>query len=53
MPAPRLDALLARHSGACGSNTDAHRWLEFQTPKYYLDRRDLRTANFRWLAGAR
>lgn len=52
LPAPRLDALLARHRGAYGLNTDRNRWIEFQSPKFYLSRFDHRAANLRWLASA-
>lgn len=52
LPPPRLDALLARHRGAYGLNTDRNRWIEFQSPKFYLSRFDHRTANLRWLASA-
>ena len=48
----RLDALLLRHRGAYGVNTDRNRWLEFHSPKYYLDRSDRRAANLRWLESA-
>ncbi len=51
VPADRLPVLLARTPVAI--NTDRNRWLEFQTPKYALDRRDLRAANLRWLASSR
>lgn len=47
VPAAKLRALLARTPAVI--NTDANRWLEFQTPQYYLDRRDLRAENLRWL----
>ncbi len=30
-------------------NTDANRWLEFQSPKYYLSRRDHQSENLTWL----
>lgn len=46
----QLRALLARH-GPAVINTDRNRWLEFQTPKYYLDRRDLPAENLRWITG--
>jgi spermidine synthase len=46
---PRLDALLRRHAGGYGLNTDRNRWLEFQSPRYYLSRYDHRSANLRWL----
>jgi len=52
LPSPRLDALLARHRGAYGLNTDRNRWIEFQSPKFYLSRFDHRAANLRWLASA-
>ncbi len=45
----QLDALLRRHTGAYGLNTDRNRWLEFQSPRYYLSRFDHRAANLRWL----
>jgi hypothetical protein len=48
----RLDALLLRHRGAYGVNTDRNRWLEFHSPQHYLDRRDLRARNLRWLQSA-
>lgn len=32
-------------------NTDRNRWLEFQSPKHYLSRRDDDTENLRWLTG--
>ncbi len=48
-----LDTLLHRHRGAYGINTDRNRWLEFRSPQYYLDRRDLRAANLRWLQSVR
>ncbi len=44
-----VDALLNRHAAALGLNTDRNRWLEFQSPKYYLSRHDHRTENLRWL----
>lgn len=47
--APAVDALLHRHAAALGLNTDRNRWLEFQSPKYYLSRHDHRTENLRWL----
>lgn len=50
--APRVAALLDRHRGAYGLNTDRNRWIEFQTPKYYLSRFDHRAANLRWLESA-
>lgn len=43
----QLDALLAHMSPVI--NTDANRWLEFQTPKYYLNRTDLPAKNLAWL----
>lgn len=43
----QLDALLAHMSPVI--NTDANRWLEFQTPKYYLNRSDLPAQNLAWL----
>ena len=49
LTAPQLDALLRRHAGAYGLNTDRNRWIEFQSPKYYLSRFDHRAANLRWL----
>ncbi|HVU25244.1 MAG TPA: fused MFS/spermidine synthase [Opitutus sp.] len=51
LPAGKLRALLARTPAVI--NTDRNRWLEFQTPKYYLDRSDLRAANLRWLESSR
>ncbi len=50
VPAARLPALLAATPTVL--NTDRNRWLEFQTPKYALDRRDLRAANLDWLRSA-
>lgn len=52
LTAPRVAALLDRYRGAYGLNTDRNRWIEFQTPKYYLSRFDHRAANLRWLASA-
>lgn len=52
LPGPRLDALLQRHAGAYGLNTDRNRWLEFHSPQFYLSRVDHRAANLRWLASA-
>lgn len=49
---PQLDALLKRHAGAYGLNTDRNRWLEFHSPKYYLAPRDFRSANLRWIQSA-
>lgn len=48
-----VDALLARHAGAYGLNTDRNRWLEFHSPKYYLSRADHQAANLRWIESAR
>lgn len=50
VPAAALPALLARTPTVL--NTDRNRWLEFQTPRYALSRRDHRTENLRWLGGA-
>jgi spermidine synthase len=33
-------------------NTDGNRWLEFQTPRYYLNRQPLAEQNFRWLTSS-
>ncbi len=44
-----LDRMINRYQAAVGLNTDRNRWLEFQTPKYYLSRRDHSTENLRWL----
>jgi len=44
--AARLPALLAATPTVL--NTDRNRWLEFQTPKYALDRRDLPAVNLDW-----
>ncbi len=52
LPIERVDALLQRHAARVGLNTDRNRWLEFQSPRYYLSRRDHRTANLRWLEDA-
>jgi spermidine synthase len=52
LTAPRVDALLNRHRGAYGLNTDRNRWIEFQSPKYYLSRFNHTAANLRWLASA-
>jgi spermidine synthase len=49
LPIERVDALLTRYAAHVGLNTDRNRWLEFQTPKYSLSRRDHRTENLRWL----
>ncbi len=49
--AARLPALLAGTPSVI--NTDRNRWLEFQTPKYYLDRRNLPAANLRWFESLR
>ncbi len=45
----RVDALPTRHRAALGINTDRNRWLEFQTPKYCLSRRDHTAENLLWL----
>jgi spermidine synthase len=47
VPAARLRALLAGTPTTL--NTDRNRWLEFQTPKYYLSRQDHRRKNLQWL----
>ncbi len=46
VPVARLPALLAATPTVL--NTDRNRWLEFQTPKYALARRDLRASNLDW-----
>lgn len=51
--APRLDALLNRHRGAYGLNTDRNRWIEFQSPKFYLSRFNHAAANVRWLTSTK
>jgi Predicted spermidine synthase with an N-terminal membrane domain len=50
VPAARLPALLAATPTVL--NTDRNRWLEFQTPKYALDRRKLPAINAEWLRSA-
>lgn len=48
----QVNALLNRYAGRIGQNTDRNRWLEFQTPKYYLSPRDHVADNLRWLTAA-
>lgn len=50
VPETRIEALLDRTSRRI--NTDLNRWLEFQTPKYYLSRNDDLGANLRLLREA-
>lgn len=52
LSAARTDSLLSRYAAHVGLNTDPNRWLEFQTPKYYLSRRDHASENLRWLDSA-